>query len=92
MCKALLLVASLVVVVAFAVPVRTDDFGACGLAGTWLTGLLGDPTGPSDPDFVYAEYNACRLAARPALAVMLSAVLVSVVAGGLLVRSSRSRR
>lgn len=87
--RALLLVASLVAVVAFAVPVRTDDFGSCGLAGTWVTGLLGDPTGPGEPDFVYAEYNSCHLAARPALAVMLSALLAAVVAAGLLVRISR---
>lgn len=88
--RALLLVASLVAVVAFAVPVRTDDFGSCGLAGTWVTGLLGDPTGPGEPDFVYAEYNACRLAARPALIVMLSALLAAVVAAGPLVRSNRT--
>lgn len=92
MLKALLLAASLVAVVAFAVPVRTDDFGSCGLAGTWVTGLLGDPTGPNEPDSVYAEYNACRLAARPALVVMLSALLVAVTAAALLVLSDRNRR
>lgn len=90
--RAILLAASLVAVVAFAVPVRTDDFGSCGLAGTWVTGLLGDPRGPGEPSFVYAEYNACRLAARPALVVMLSALLAAVVAAGLLVRSNRRAR
>lgn len=91
MMKALLLVASVVAVVAFAVPIRTDEFGSCGLAGTWVTGLLGDPTGPSDPDFVYAEYNACRLSARPALGVLLLALFVAGVAAALLVRSDRQR-
>jgi hypothetical protein len=89
---ALLLVASIVAVVAFAVPVRTKDFGYCGLAGPWVTGLFGDPTGPTDPDFVYAEYNACRHAARPALVVMLSALAMAAVAGGLLLRDRRNRR
>lgn len=89
--KALLVLACVVAVVAFAVPVRTDEFGSCGRAGTWVTGLLGDPTGPTDDEFVYAEYNACRLAARPALVVMLSALGVAVVAAALLVRSNRRR-
>jgi hypothetical protein len=88
--RLLLLVALVAGVTAFAVPVRTADYGSCGLAGNWVSGLLGDPTGPTDPDFVYAEYNACRLAARPALIVMLSALAVAAVAAVLVLRDRRS--
>lgn len=83
----LTLLAATVAAVAFAVPVRAEEFGSCGPAGAWVTGLLGDPTGPTDPPFVYAEYNACRVAARPALAIMLAALLLAGVAGYLFIRN-----
>jgi hypothetical protein len=90
--KALLFTAALTAMVTFALPVRTRDFGSCGLAGLWVTGLVGDPTGPGDPASTYAEYNACRLAARPVVLVMLAALLVALVAAWLLVRSNASRQ
>ena len=86
--RALLLIAAAAAVVAFALPVRTATFGSCGMAGPWVI-AWGDPTGPNDPDFVYAEYNACRLAARPAVIGMLGALAVAALAAYLLLRHKR---
>jgi hypothetical protein len=88
---ALLLLAGVTAVVAFCVPVHAAGFDTCGLAGPWVTGI-GDPTGPTDPPGAYAEYNACRLAARPAVVVMCAALLVAGLAGILLSRERRTLR
>jgi hypothetical protein len=88
---ALLVVAAATAVVAFLFPVHAEGFDNCGVAGPWVT-AVGDPTGPTDPPGAYAEFNACRVAARPALAVMLIGMLVSGVAGFVLIREGRNRR
>jgi hypothetical protein len=82
---ALLVLAGATAVLAFLVPVHAVGFDNCGVAGPWVTGF-GDPTGPTDPPGTYAEYNACRHAARPAVVVMLAALLVTGVAAVLLSR------
>ena len=85
---AVLVLAGVTALVAFLVPVHAAGFDNCGVAGPWVTGI-GDPTGPTDPPGTYAEYNACRIAARPAVLLMLAGLAVAGVAGVLLVREGR---
>jgi hypothetical protein len=88
---ALLILAGVTAAVAFLTPVRAAGFDSCGVAGPWITGI-GDPTGPTDPPGAYAEYNACRLAARPAVLVMSAGLLFAGLAAVLMLgrRNQRS--
>lgn len=90
--KALFAASSTAALAAFSVPVRTVEFGSCGRAGLWVMGLFGDPTGATDPPGTYAEYNACRLAARPWVILMLIALGVAAVTSCLWLRDRRQRR
>jgi hypothetical protein len=68
--------------VAFAVPVSSETYGSCGMAGTWaLAAVGGDPTGPQDHPEMYADYVACAAAARDAVRVMHIATAVALLAG-----------
>ena len=60
----MLVVGLLVAAGSFVAPVSAEGFGSCGAAGTWFP-YLGDPSGPGEPTFIYAEYNACGRAATP---------------------------
>jgi len=90
--KALFAASAMVAIAAFSVPVRTEEFGFCGPAGLGVVGLFGDPTGPTDPPGTYAEYNACRLAARPWVILMLAALGVAAFAGHRWLRDRRQRQ
>lgn len=69
-------------VLTFILPVRGAD--ECGPAGVWALHVLTayDPTGPLDPPEVYAEFLACREAARAEVTLFLVAAVVAVFAWG----------
>lgn len=74
---------------AFLTPVSADGYDSCGSAGSWFP-YLGDPSGPTDPPEIYAEYVACgQAAAVPHLVLVASLLVVVVCLAALLVQRAR---